>query len=122
MWLDIILQYHIYMWYDIVHDIRYKIMTNTSLCSAATLCSPCQSSSLAVSPPSLSCPDPALADTLVPDPLSLCYGYHPGAAPAVAPHPDAHLVEPAAAAPVPLVSEEAIPRRQSSLKLCGIVG
>ncbi len=35
---------------------------------------------------------------------SLCDGHpgHPGAAPAVAPHPDVHLVEPAAVALVPL--------------------
>ncbi len=44
----------------------------------------------------------AFADTLASDPLSLCYGHHPGVAPAVAPHPDVHLVEPAAVAPVPL--------------------
>ncbi len=50
--------------------------------------------------PSLSCLDPALADTLAPDPLGLCYGHHPGVAPAVVPHPDVHLVEPAAVAPV----------------------
>ncbi len=29
-------------------------------------------------------------------------GHHPRAAPAVAPHPDVHLVEPAAIAPIPL--------------------
>ena len=79
-------------------------MTKTSLArSAATLHSANRSrSGLAVSLPSLSCPDPALADTLAPDPLSLCYGHHPGVVPAVAPHPDVHLVEPAAVAPVPL--------------------
>ena len=47
-------------------------------------------------------PGPALADTLAPDPLSLCYGHHLGLAPAAAPHPDVHLIEPAAIAPVPL--------------------
>ncbi len=78
-------------------------MTNTSLRSAATLGSPCSSSGLTASLPSLSCPDPALADTLAPDPLSLCDGHHPGAAPAVAPHPDVHLVEPAAIAPIQLL-------------------
>ena len=80
-------------------------MTSVSLRPAATLGSAdCSRSCLAVSLPSLSCPDPALADTLAPapDPLSLCYGHHPGVAPAVAPHPDVHLVEPAAVAPVPL--------------------
>ncbi len=62
------------------------------------------SSGLASSLPSLCCPGPALADTLAPDPLSFCDGHHLGAAPAVAPHPDVHLVEPgpAAVAPVPL--------------------
>ncbi len=76
-------------------------MARASLaCPAATLGSAdCSRCSLAVSLPSLSCLDPALADTLAPDPLSLCYGHM---APAVAPHPDVHLVEPAAVAPVPL--------------------
>ena len=79
-------------------------MTKTSLArSAATLHSANRSlSCLAASLPSLSCLDPALADTLAPDPLSLCYGHHPGVAPAVAPHPDVHLVQPAAVALVPL--------------------
>ncbi len=79
-------------------------MTSTSLCSATTLrvSSACSSSGLTTSLPSLSCPDPALADTLAPDPLSLCNGHHPGAAPAVAPHPDVHLVKPDAVALVPL--------------------
>ena len=79
-------------------------MTSASLRPAATLGSAYSSSGggFVVSLPSLSCPDPALADTLAPDPLSLCYGHHPGVAPAVAPHPDVHLVQPAAVAPVPL--------------------
>jgi hypothetical protein len=67
-------------------------MSSTLMRSAATLGSAGRSRSLAVSLPSLCCPGPALADTLAPDPLSLCYGHHPGAAPAVAPHPDVHLV------------------------------
>ncbi len=71
--------------------------------SAATLHSANSSCScLATSLPSLSCLDPALTDTLAPDPLSLCYGHYPGVAPAVAPHPDVHLIQPAAVAPVPL--------------------
>ncbi len=45
---------------------------------------------------------PALAETLALNPLRLCDGRHPGTAPAVAPHPDVHLIEPAAVAPVPL--------------------
>ena len=79
-------------------------MTSDSLCSAAALCSPARSSGLTATLPRLCRPDPALADsdTLPPDPLRLSDGPHPGAAPAVAPHPDVHLVEPAAVAPVPL--------------------
>ncbi len=77
-------------------------MTITSMRSATTLGSADSCSGLAVSLPSLCYPGPALADALAPDPLSLCYGHHSGAAPAVAPHPDVHLVEPAAVAPIPL--------------------
>ncbi len=72
-------------------------MTSNSMCSASTNGSTGSSSSLAASLPGLSCPDPALADTLAPYPLSLSTGHHPGASPAVAPHPDVHLIEPAAA-------------------------
>ena len=64
--------------------------------AAASLCR------FLVSPALMMRLDLALADTLAPDPLSLCYGHHPGVAPAVAPHPDVHLVEPAAVSPVPL--------------------
>ncbi len=53
-------------------------------------------------PTSLCFPGPALADTLGPDPLSLCGGHHLGAASAVAPYPGVHLTEPAAVAPVSL--------------------
>ncbi len=67
-------------------------MTSTLMSSAAALGSAGRSSDLAAS----------LPDTLVPDPLSLGDVHHPGAAPAVAPHPDVHLVEPAALAPIPL--------------------
>ena len=77
-------------------------MTSTLMRSATTLGSAGSSRCLTASLPSLCCPGPALADALAPDPLSLCDGHHPGAAPAVAPHPDVHLVEPAAVAPVPL--------------------
>ncbi len=99
MLLDNILQYQMsyILWYDII----YNIMTSALLCSKATTSSPCCSSGLA-SLPSLCCPGPALADTLMPDPLRLCYGHCPGTAPAVEPHPDVHLVEPAAVAPVQL--------------------
>ncbi len=87
-----------------MYDIRYDIMTSTLMLSATTLGSAGSSRCLATSLPSLCCPGPALADALAPDPLrlSLCDGHHPGAAPAIAPHPDVHLVEPAAVAPIPL--------------------
>ncbi len=50
----------------------------------------------------LSCPDPALADTLAPDSFSLRDGHHPGAAPGVAPLPNYHLVQSAAVGPCEL--------------------
>ncbi len=64
---------------------------------------PCAAAAL-LSLPGPSCPNPTLADMLAPDPLSLCNGHHPGAAPAVALHPawDVYLIEPAAVAPVQL--------------------
>jgi hypothetical protein len=43
-----------------------------------------------------------LSLTLSPDPLRLRDGHHPSAAPAVAPYPYVHLVEPATVAPVAL--------------------
>jgi hypothetical protein len=102
MLLDIILeyhiQYHICIRYDIKNDIRYDFMTSASLRSRQR--QPQQWPLCVAS--SLSCPAPALADTLVPDPLGLCDGHHPKAPPAVAPHPDVPLIEPAAVAPVPL--------------------
>jgi hypothetical protein len=75
-------------------------MPSTSLCSASTLSSTSSCCCLAVLLPSLPCPGPALADTLASGLLSLCHGDLLGAAPAVAPHPDIHLIEPAAVAPV----------------------
>jgi hypothetical protein len=59
-------------------------------------------SSLTASFPSLYYPDPALADTLAPDPPHLCDGHDQGASPTAVPHPDVLLVEPAANAPVQL--------------------
>ncbi len=53
---------------------------STSLRSTAKLGSAGCSSGLTALLPSLSCPDPALAERLLPDPLSLCIGHHPGAA------------------------------------------
>ena len=77
-------------------------MTGSSLHSTAAFCSPCRRSGLSATLPRLCRPDPALAEPLCPDPLRLSNRHHPGVAPAVAPHPDFHLVEPAAVAPVPL--------------------
>ncbi len=51
-------------------------------------------------PPHL-CSPHALAETLAPDSLSLCYGHYL-VAPAVTPHPDDHLIMPDAVAQVPL--------------------
>ena len=77
-----------------------------------TVCSIRSGAAAAAGSPRLSCvaatlprlcrPDPALTDTLAPDPLCLSDGHHPGAAPAVVPHPDIHLVESAAVAQIPL--------------------
>jgi hypothetical protein len=79
-------------------------MTSALLCSSVTtVCSACHSSGLPVSlPTSLCCPGPAFADMLAPDALNLCDGHLPGAAPAIAPKPDVHLVKPAALAQVQL--------------------
>jgi hypothetical protein len=73
-----------------------------------TVCSYCATASSArqglfTAPlPRLSCPDPALTDTLAPDSFSLHNGHHPGATPAVAPRLNAHLVESAAVALISL--------------------
>jgi hypothetical protein len=91
--------------YDIDYDMTYDIIGQCSIRRAAALGSLRCGSGLAATLPRL-CrpegPEPALADTLAPYPLSLSDRHHAGAAPAVAPHPDIHLVEPAAVAPVPL--------------------
>ncbi len=74
----------------------------SSLRSTAAFCSPCRRRGLTVTLPRLCRPGPALTEPLCPDPLRLIDRHHPGAAPAVAPHPDVHLIEPAAVAPAPL--------------------
>jgi hypothetical protein len=107
MLLDIVLQYHIlnhiYICYDSKYGIRYDIITSALLRSAATLGRAGHGSGLAVLLPSLCCLGPARADTLAPYPLSLCCdGHHLGAASAVVPHPDVHLVDSTAVAQVPL--------------------
>ncbi len=92
--------------YDIIHEFRYErtydIICQCSIRFAAALCSPRCGSGLAATLPHLCRPGPALAEPLGPDAVRLGDRHHPGAAPAVAPHPDVHLVEPAAVAPVPL--------------------
>ena len=80
----------------------YDIIGQCSIRPAAALGSLRCGSGLAATLPRLCRPEPALADTLAPYPLSLSDRHHAGAAPAVAPHPDVHLVEPAAVALVPL--------------------
>jgi hypothetical protein len=56
-------------------------------------------SGLAVTLPLLCRPQPVLARTLAPGPLSLANRHYPGVAPTAAPYPD---VEPAASIPAPL--------------------
>ena len=73
-----------------------------SIRPAAAFGSPRCGSGLAATLSRLCRPETALAETLAPHPLSLSDRHNAGAAPAVAPHPDVHLVEPAAVAPVPL--------------------
>ncbi len=82
----------------------YDIIDQCSIRPAAALGSPRCGSGLAATLPRLCRPEPALPQTLAPYPLSLRDRHHAGAAPAVAPHPDVHLVtvEPAAVAPAPL--------------------
>ncbi len=78
--------------YDIIG--KCSIMIRSSAAFGGPRCG----SGLAATIPPLCRPDPSLAETLCPDPLRPGLGdrHHPGATPAVAPHPDVHLVEPAA--------------------------
>ena len=80
----------------------YDIINQCSIRPAAAIGSPRCGSGLAATLPRLCRPEPALPETLAPYPLRLRDRHHAGAAPAVAPHPDVHLVEPAAVAPIPL--------------------
>jgi hypothetical protein len=82
----------------------YDIIDLCSIRPATSLGSPNCGRCLAVTLPRLCRPEPTFAETLAPYPLSLRDRHHhdAGAAPAVAPHPDVHLVEPAAVAPVQL--------------------
>ena len=80
----------------------YDIIDQCSIRPAAALGSLRCDSGLAATLPRLRRPEPALAEALAPYPLSLSDRHHAGAAPAVAPHSDVHLVKPAAVAPVPL--------------------
>ncbi len=80
----------------------YDIICKCSIRSAAAFGRPRCCCGFAATLPRLCRPGPAIAEPLGPDPLHLGDRHHPGSAPAVSPHPDVHLVEPAAVAPVPL--------------------
>ena len=88
--------------HDMIYDMAYDVIGQCSIRSAAALRRPRCGRGLAATLPRLCSPGPALAEPLGPDPLRLVDRHHPGAAPAVVPHLDVHLVEPAAVAPVPL--------------------
>jgi hypothetical protein len=95
--------YHTYhIIYDIDYDMTYDIIGKCSIRPAAAFSRPRCGCGLTVTLPRICRPDPALAEPLCPDSLGLGDRHHPGAPPAVAPHPDVHLVEPAVVAPVPL--------------------
>ncbi len=81
---------------------NYDIICQCSIRSNAAFGRPRCGSGLTVTLPRLCCPDLALAEPLSPVPLRLGDRHHPGAASAIVPHPDLHLVEPAAVSPVPL--------------------
>ena len=109
------------MTYEIMGQCHGCQLCHRQICSAAALRRPRCISGHAATLPRLCRPgpaDPALAEPLGPDPLRLSNRHHPGAAPAIAPHPDVHLVEPAAVAPVQL----RVGGGASSVKRCGIVG
>ena len=72
----------------------YDIIGQCSIRPADTSGSSRCGSGLTATLPRLCRPDPALAETLAPHPLSLGDGHHPSA-------PDVHLVEPAAVTLVP---------------------
>ncbi len=84
------------------YDMTYDIIDLCSIRPAATFGSPRCGSGLTATLPRLCHPEPALAETLALHCLSLGNRCHAGAAPAVVPHPDVQLAEPAAVAPVPL--------------------
>ncbi len=80
----------------------YDIIGQCSIRSAAAFRRPRCGCGLAATLPCLCRPGPALAGPLGPDPLRLGDRHYPGAAPALAPRPDVHLVDPAFVVPVPL--------------------
>ncbi len=88
--------------HGVIYDRTYDIIGQSSIRSAAAVRRPRCSSGLAATLPRFCRHGPALAEPLGPDPLRLGDRHHPGAAPAAAPHPDVHLIEPAAVTPVPL--------------------
>ncbi len=100
----------------------YDIIDLCSIRPATALGSPNCGRGLAATLPRLCRPEPALPETLAPYPLSLRDRHHAGAAPAVAPHLDVHLVEPAAVAPVQLRVGGGVSKTLIVLKRCGIVG
>ena len=104
------------------YDMTYDIIDQCSIRPAAALGSPRCGSCLAATLPRLCRQEPALAETLAAYPLSLRDRHHAGAAPAVAPHPDVHLVEPAAVAPVPLRVGGGVSKTTIVLEAGGIVG
>ncbi len=109
----------IYTCYDIAHDIAYDIMTSALLRSTATLGSSSLSSCLTASLPTCLCyPGPAFADSLAPDPLSLCGGPS-WCCPCSSATSRCSSNEPAIALVLLHVSGGA--SKTLSLKLCGIV-
>jgi hypothetical protein len=90
--------------YDIDNDMTYDIIGQCSIRSAPAFGRPRCGCGLAATLPRLCRPDPALAESLGPDPLRLgdYDRHHTEAAPAVAPHPDVHLVDPATVDSAPL--------------------
>jgi hypothetical protein len=99
------------------YDMNYDIIGQCSIRSTAALRRPRCGSGHAATLPCLCRPGPALAEPLGPDPLRLGDRHHPWAAPAVAPHPDVHLVEPAAVASVPLPGTGGSPSRPVFCKM-----
>ncbi len=107
--------------YDIIYDLTYDIIGQSSILSTAALRRRCGSGSLRCFLVSAALVLLSLSrSALILSALAI--DTIRGAALAVAPYPDVHLVEPAAVPRSSCVSVEASPIRQSSLKQYGIVG